>query len=191
MIIYSFLCCALGYFCSCSKTATETNIKAAGNSIAEDKTDKESKKPTLTRLYPDGTIFLEEYRDDVSGEGYIKFYYSSGKKWTEKKYDSKTVTEKSWLKDGRLTAEGSYQSGFVKKNRNGTFCIFEYEIPVIEKYSEGQRIATTDIEGKPVDVTKLRKKTEDELTKEGYGMPIIITPNKSSSAYPAPPSGRP
>ncbi len=77
-------------------------------------------------------------------------------------------TEKAWLKDGRLAAEGSYQS--FRKNRNGTFLNTDYEIPVIEKYSDGDHIGNFDVDGKPVDVTKLRKLTEKELSEKGYGL---------------------
>ncbi len=122
--------------------------------------------------YANGNLFIDTDMNEGVGQGYQIVYYATGEKWSEWRWDHEkgTHTLKEWLRNGRLVAEGTFEN--FRKNRNGTFGEWEYEIPVIKKYSKGELIATTDIDGNSVDIAKLRKKTEEEMTKEGYGEPI-------------------
>jgi len=131
----------------------------------------DDKNDNVRMWYLNGNLFIELERDlnPSTRSEHMITYYASGEKWSESRSNKVERTVKDWLKDGRLVAEGTRRSG---KWWDGTVLEYEYEIPIISKYSEGKLISTTDIDGKSVDVTKLRKKTEEELTQEGYGMQI-------------------
>lgn len=119
--------------------------------------------------YPNGNLFIDLVRDPDAGTGNMIEYYASGEKWSESRWDKKERIIKDWLRDGRLVAESTRCLG---KWQNGTVFEVEYEIPIIKKYSDGKLVSTTDVDGNPVDITKLKKKSDEELTREGYGMPI-------------------
>ena len=77
----------------------------------------------------------------------------------------------SYTKDGTQICDGIWkwkvQEGNVIDIKNGTFWLFEYKSTTIGHYKDGKLVLTTDLGDKPVDISKLKKKTNQELMREG------------------------
>ena len=90
-------------------------------------------------------------------------YYPTGEKMFEVRgIKAQYHHVKSWTKDGKVTGDGSWKNG---KKFEGTFWLYEYQPVVIATYSYGKLISTCDKNGNPVDVSKLPKKTKEELAR--------------------------
>jgi antitoxin component YwqK of YwqJK toxin-antitoxin module len=125
------------------------------------------KRGIFKNWYPTGILSLNANMNNDKGKGYQTGYYPTGQKSYHLAWDRDIMkqTLTSWLKDGAQIANVTYCE--YGRNKNGTIYNEEYRTPFIEHYYKGSLIATTDTQGNKIDVSKLEKKTDEELISEG------------------------
>ena len=111
----------------------------------------------LIKWNRNGLIFSEVLfsGNDIRG---VVFYYSTGELWSCTIYslDGRMAHVIQFDREGHIIADGIFDRTQNRKV-SGSFCNTDYDVLVIEKYSEGEPVGTVDKNGNPLDVGQLRK----------------------------------
>ena len=88
----------------------------------------------------------------------LVYYFSTGELWSCTIYslDGKTAHVMQFDRKGYILADGIFDRA-EKKRIAGTFCNTDYDVLVIEKYSEGELVGSVDKTGNPLDLGQLIK----------------------------------